>query len=527
MSSDPQDIPRLNIVPRQPAGMPTSHTSRSIRQKLFYEARIGGVFGVEEPKTARRSNKLSQRDIIAAKADKAKYNAWLKHWDHDPGIKRYLMLKDIVNNCKGFSKAQLDDLFGNSSELVFMHIYVFVRWNCRTGCSVALQLQALRVFFDASSGSCFVEHFLKKGGTEVLLYYLEIQNDLVQEDITEIIKTFLSLSTNGAHSIQLILETKFLEVYLDALPKFKTDEQQELTVMLFTQLCEGNAQYSERFTSALRSKFTVYQNNPKVLLTAAHSFRLLFSPQLAADCDVKNQISEFLVLPSSENLDVQHEAVAIFSQIIENTNDVRRKYLFDILLDLISISIEDVPAHLVDIKMRQQTFALKLLNIIIVKNGEALEKMTSMIHKFLPALVRTLANSENFAAQKTACNVIKGFVKVRPQSYTYLTNAIPKEWVDQMIENPHKFCIQITPTQLDTFIAVDASMFFFDTNDEPQQEVIEQKRETSRDSIRDTSSATTTARKKLFTPTPIIKPSVVLRESPFRFQPSTNFSIVL
>ena len=526
MASDPQDIPRLNLVPRPPAGLPSSHSSRSIRQKHFFEAMQGGVFGKDQPSTSRHKTKLSQRDQIAAKADKAKYNAWLKKWDHDPGIKRYLMMKDIVNNCQGFSKAQLDDLFGNASELVFMHIYVFIRWNCKTGCSVALQLRALRVFFDASSGYCFAEHFLKKGGTDILLYYLEIQQDLTQEDVLEVIRTFLSLTAHGAHAIQYILDGKFLDTYLDAIPFFKEDEMHSLSVMLLTQLCEGNETYAEKFTSALRAKFTVFQDNEQALLTAAHTFRLLFSPQLAADTDIKNQISEFLVLPSCELLDVQHEAVAIFSQLIENAVPIRRKFLFDILLDLISISIEDVPQHLVEVKMRQQTFALKLLYMIINNKGNALEALKALIHKVLPALVRSLANSDNFAAQKTSCNVIRGLIKVQPETKTYLTNAIPKEWVEDMLNDPHKFCISMTPTQIDTFMAIDASMFFFETNDDTQQQTQEEtKKENELDTVQ--LSARIPSRRRLFTPTPIVKPNVVMRESPFKFQPMTNVSIIL
>jgi len=535
------NIPLLNI-PTPPAGMPSSHSSRSIRHRHLYQAQRSGAFDLPVT-TNLRTNLLSQRELIAVKNDKIKFGAWLKKWDRDTGVGRYLMLQELIDKCSGMSKSQLDDVFGHSSELVFMHIYIFLRWNCRSGCSVSLQLRALRVFFDASSGFCYAEHFLKKGGTETLIIFLEMQDDLLVEDITEVLNTFLSLTAHGPHAINYIIETKFLEVILDAIPYFPTKENHQQTVMLFAQLAEGNFAHAELFTSAIRAKFPTYSvvseinegkmihpNSPHVngrrrgerlypvpqvekkkidpLQTAAHIFRILFSPDLAAECDVKNQIGDFLVLTASKSLKVQHEAVSIFQQLLDNSQSIRKKFLFDIIIEHISISIDELPPDTVEKRMRQQTFALRLLQSIVQCKSPTITYICEQIQRILPALVRALSNVDNFSAQKASCSVIVGIIDCWPQAKQMLNNAIPAEWTEMLLEDPHKFCLELTPTQIDTFQSIEPSSFFFEISNETQPQI--EKLPVSTPS---------TTRKINFTQSTIVRPTVTMRESPFKFNP--------
>jgi hypothetical protein len=167
------------------------------------------------------------------------------------------------------SKAQLDDRFGHASELVFIHIFAFMRLNYRRACSIALQLQTLRVFFEASSGYCFAHHFLSVGGTALLLELLKMQENLAPEDLVELMHTFLSLTTHGPRAQQLMTETKIVDVFTAELPRFTDPELHRLTVMLFVQLAEGDELHAEQFCNAFRSKFTVYaMQKSEALMTA-------------------------------------------------------------------------------------------------------------------------------------------------------------------------------------------------------------------------------------------------------------------
>jgi hypothetical protein len=40
---------------------------------------------------------------------------------------------------------------------------------------------------------------------------------------------------------------------------------------------------------------------------------------------------------------------------------------------------------------------------------------------------------------------------------------MPSEWALDLLRSPQSFCLQLTPTQLDTFAAVEAAHFFFET----------------------------------------------------------------
>lgn len=511
------EVPKLNFKIVPPAGMPSSHSSRSVRLRQQFEAVHGGIFSPERPMTVRKRRNLSQREEIALKHDKEKYNTWLSKWEKDTNIGRYLMLRNLVKKCQGFSKAQLDEVYGNSSELVFMHIFIFVRWNCRTTCSVAIQLKALRVFFEASSGFCFVEHFLKKGGTETLLTFLSNHKELSDEDLVELLNTFMALTGHGQHAISYILDTDFTSIFLSSIPDFTSDEVHTLTMMLFIQLADGCHQYKELFCNALRDKFILYRSDVKALYTASHIFRILFDEQLAAECDIKNQINDFLILSLCESLEVQYEGITILIAILEQSNHIRRRFIFTVLYDLIVVNIDDLPITEVDNKLRQQTFSIKLLNTILSKNSNVVESLFEMIHKFLPALVRALGNTENYSAQKFASHVICGLVDYNNKTKIYMENAVPKDWVTALLQAPSKFCLELTPTQIDTFISIDPTDFYFENNidlDVPKFESISQRLIKGNNGYNQ--------RKLIITPITNVKSSIVMRDTMIRFNPVTT-----
>jgi hypothetical protein len=382
------------------------------------------------------------------------------------------MLSEFLKQCQGFSKAQLDDRFGHASELVFIHIYAFLRLNYKRACSIALQLQVFRLFFEASSGSCFAHHFLASGGTTLLLELLKMQENLTPEDLLETMNTLLALTTHGPRAQQLMTETKIVEVFTTELPRFTDADLHPLTVQLFAQLAEGDEAQAEVFCNALRSKFPVYsmQKTPDALTTASHIFQILFSPNLAADCDVKNTISDFLALTKTDCLDVQRAGITIFQQLLDNLGPARQRFLFDVVIDLITFNADEIPPDLMDQRLLQQTFGVRLLqSVLAVKNKTAIA-LYAQIQKVLPALVRAIGNTQNFSAQKAACLVLARLVDKWPNARSFLTNAMPNEWATALLTRPQQFCLDLTPTQVDTFQGAEPSHFFFDLAQEPTRD---------------------------------------------------------
>lgn len=455
-----QQVPR---IPIPPAGIPSTYTSRSLRLKHYLESQRGGPFSVEQEKP-KRPALLSHRELLQVNADKKKYQAWLNRWDRDPNVGRFLMLNEFLKQCKGMSKAQLDELYGNSSELVFIHMYAFLRLNYARGCSIALQLQALRVFFEASSGYCFAYQFLSSGGSVLLLELIKIQSNLSEEDIREVLQTFLSLTAHGPKAQQLITETKIVEVFTNAIPEFTSSEHHHMTVMLFAQIAEGDEEHAEIFCNAFRSQFSKYASIPgESLLTAAHIYHILFSARIAKETDIKNTIGDFLSLTTTESLDVQHEAIQIFKQLLDNLIPLRRKFLFDVVIDLITVNVDEIAADDLDERLYQQTFSLRLLQEILKKKSPTALALYQMNQRILPALIRAIGNTQNYAAQKAACLVIAQMSTIWPATRNYLTNAMPNDWVQDLLTRPNQFCLQMTPTQIDTFQGAEPSHFFFDS----------------------------------------------------------------
>ena len=462
------EVPALNLraIPRPPAGMPTSHTSKTARLKRYIEAQQSSIFGPPDKPRETSRVPLSHRERLTANADKKKYTAWLSRWDRDPGVGRFLVLSQFVKQCKGMSRAQLDEMFGHSSELVFIHMFAFLRLNYGRACSIALQLEALRIFFEASSGYCFAYSFLSSGGSVLLLELVKMQDDLSEEDMINVLETFLVLTEHGPRAQKLLTETKIAEVFTAAIPKFRNENMHRMTVMLFAQISEGDEEHGEVFCNAFRAEFTTYaRENVDALTTAAHIFRILLTPKIAAECDIKNTISEFLVLTKCESLEVQREAIAIFQILLDNTTPARRKFLLDVVIDLISVNTDEVPADLLDEKLLQQTFAVRLIQALIQNSNDTSDALYDMIQQVLPALVRAIGNKENFAAQKSSCLVLADMVQVWPETRTNLTNAMPNEWVTALLTSPQQFCLQLTPTQIDTFQGAEAQHFFFDAEE--------------------------------------------------------------
>jgi hypothetical protein len=441
------------------------------------EAQQGGIFGDTLREKPKRYVSLSHRELAIVNTNKRKYSVWLNRWERDTGVGRFLMLNDFLKQCIGFSHAQLDELYGHASELVFIHIYAFLRLNYRRACSIALQLKCIRIFFDASSGYCFAYHFLSTGGSLLLLELLKMQDNLNLEDVLEAMQCFLSLTAHGPKAQQLLTDTKIAGVFTTEMPRFSNEELHKMTVLLFAQLADGDPVHAEIFCNAFRTKFSFYGNQKgEALATAAHIFRILFSPAIAAECDVKNTIADFLALTSTDRLDIQHEAIAIFEQLLDNAVPARRKFLFDVIIDLITVNADEVPPDLMEQRLVQQTFGVRLFQSVLRQKSETSSALFEFIQRILPALIRAVGNTQNFAAQKASCVVIGLLVGGWPVVKSYLTNAMPAEWATELLRAPQQFCLQLTPTQIDTFQGAEAQHFFFDVIEEAPVRLREIKR---------------------------------------------------
>jgi hypothetical protein len=265
-------LPPLNLasVPRQPAGLPSTYSSRATRLKYFFEAQRGETFGSYDAQKPKHLVAISPHQLQVVDANKRRFNSWLARWDRDPGIGRFLILDSFLKHCNGFSHSQLDDLFGNASELVFTHIYAFFRLNYQRACSIALQLKALRIFFDASSGYCFAHQFLSGSGPTLLLDLIKMSDNLSPEDLTEILETFLSLTAHGPKARQFLADTKLVTTFTAEIPKFRSPELHKMTVLLFSQLAEGEERrpgfrFQFRQILAPDAKFVIQEFNYSTL----------------------------------------------------------------------------------------------------------------------------------------------------------------------------------------------------------------------------------------------------------------------
>ena len=181
---------------------------------------------------------------------------------------------------------------------------------------------------------------------------------------------------------------------------------------------------------------------------------------------------------------------------------------------MMSVNVDEVSDEVLDEKLRQQAFAVRLILSILTNNTPSVKLLCNNVYKLLPVLMRTVGNSQNFPAQKAACLALVKYVSVMPEVKTYLCNTIPNEWVNSMLTRPKDFSMKLTPTQLETFHTIDETSFVWGD----QREELTASMKEPLEIISDTSSVAAS----FMSTQRSAPPKIVMRESPLKFMPCSN-----
>lgn len=490
----------MSKTPRRPilkaAGMSSAYYSLSLAQ-----GQLCSLFKSQsEPKHQQHVVPLSPRLRNELQKERKIYYNWLADWDRNQNFNRFLILQKFIAECSGFSKAELDTRFGHCSELVFYHIFSFFKVNCKQFCSIALQLRALRIFLEASSGQEFTEHFIKEGGHVTVAEMLDSKH-LELNDQIEILLVISSLAVSYKNRTTLV-DDKIPTYIIDTFNKIKDNEYHRITVTIFSKIGDGSPQLSEQIMNVILPCFLVYANDQRALKTLARSYRILMLPELSNSFDIKNHLYELIILTKSDIQEVQNDGIMIFSHLAVNEAPLRRTFLIQAVGDLLGFSKDDVTEEESVSLELQQRFVLRLFVDIFSKKSEATECLCQLMSSLLPNLTRLLGDSTNFSNQNFAAQCICKMIQYEPQARVYLSNAIPEDWVVALIKDPKEFCINMTQTQCYTLTSLERSQFLIN-QPTPVTKSVEVK-----------------TPKKCFNQTVKTNEStVVVRDSPLKFAP--------
>ena len=322
------------------------------------------------------------------------------------------------------------------------------------------------------------------------------------DDQIEIISTFSSLANSFPNRTALV-EDKIPSIIIDTFPEVKDNQYHNLVVTLFNKIGDQNPQLSESIMNVILPCFLVYYSNERALKTLARSYRLLMLPELSNNFDIKNHLYELIILTNSSVPEVQNDAIMIFAHIAEYETPVRRAFLVQALGDLLGYSKDDVTEEEGIGLEQQQNFVLRLFVDIFTKKTQTAESVFQLMPSLLPNLVRLLGQNQSFATQNYAAQCICKMIGYDSSAKTYLTNAIPENWVSSLLSNPREFCLSMTQTQSDTLTTLERSQFLIDQNNQTTTNLIETR------PIKISTAQTTTMNKS----------TVVERESPLKFRP--------
>lgn len=451
----------MSKSPRSPvlhgAGMASSYYSISI-----IKGQMAQQFRKEQDKKKINFGLLSPRIRAQIQGGLKKYEVWLNEWEKSAQFNRFLMLNKFIREAQGFTVADLDNMFGNATELVFCHIFSFFKVNCKNFCSISLQLKAMRIFFEAISGQKFCDQFIKAQGHSLIANLL--QSKLIEmEDRIQIIQTLLSISLS-IQNRKAMVEEKIVNTIIESLPIVDDKEYHELSVKFITKIGDGSPELCDQIMNTILPYFIVFQENERSMMTLARSYRVLMLPELSESLDIKNHLYEIIVLTRSPNHEIQGDGILIFSHLMNYETTARRDFLLHALSDLLTFSKEDVSEEDAGSLGYQQSFVLRLFVDIFAQKSPAATSLCKMITSLLPNLVAILGDTASFTNQMFAAQCISKMCEFSPEAKMYLSNAIPQSWADEIIKDPRKFCIAMTQTQSDTLKSLERSQFLMRHN---------------------------------------------------------------
>lgn len=225
------------------------------------------------------------------------------------------MLEEFVREHRYKTGPELEKMYGNSASLLLTRMTSMLRVTYEIGFAVAIQLEAILVFMNASAGTQFVAEFVEVGGIELVLDCLQ-QPTLTDSDRLSALRLLTVVSNLARSYRELFCAQEGVSCVLKGLQFCKSNDTLNASRVLVLSVMAANSQHLEPTLMQLTEH--LYLPNPGAQRVVVQAIRALL-PAVNCDMDFPNEdlvnASYYALL--SPDIEVQHASSEVIMNLLE------------------------------------------------------------------------------------------------------------------------------------------------------------------------------------------------------------------
>ncbi|CAM9599976.1 unnamed protein product [Lampetra planeri] len=281
------------------------HLSREERSLTMQVAEPAGERGGSGPVARPRAPGRTRGSLAA----------WLARWDGGKEVVRARLLSSMLEAHAGESVAELEVALGpGGASLVLARLGAWLRVTYLSRTCLLLQLRVLSLFLCASGGRQLVLEFAECGGTSALLEIIANSSKGGEAECAVALEVLLATCTSTGRMLkELLCQSHGVRIVAECLARMEGETSRKAARLLLEALAFGNPKYQCHVTYALIALLSC---------RAAHAKHAALQTLRTIQPLVKNAhpilMKPLLQVLSSPHLDVQYEAIALITELMES-----------------------------------------------------------------------------------------------------------------------------------------------------------------------------------------------------------------
>lgn len=375
-----------------------------------------------------------------------KFTNILAQWDKGSIPVRRKILRDFIAQHQNKTGTEIEEEMAHSASLFLTRITSWLRLTYMLGTCLPEQLEALKIFLNASSSNKFLAEFLEVGGLYTLLEIINLKQS-TEDSKMFALSILQSISNVGRNFKEVICECYGVRSIAECLAKSRSEKTQTEAKYLLENLAKGNPRYQNQVYKGLIALLPC--SSPKAQELAAQTIRIV-QPVVG---DANMSIVEPLIgLLKSLHIEVQYEAIELITMLMDyNIRDVILKNLVTVLKPIKKIEkmepINNNDENINQAGYIQQAAAAKAIGILAKLSNQISEQLLSfqVVHN----LLFTIGNEEYADSQRQASKALEYFVRHHPIVADHVREACGDVLFELFLTDPDGLYAKMTPIQAD------------------------------------------------------------------------------
>lgn len=384
---------------------------------------------------------MTAKELVA----RSKFMHLLSQWDKGSVNTRRQILRDFVFHNQNKTGTEIEEMLAHSASLFLTRITSWLRLSYMIGTCLTEQLEAIRIFLDASSSNKFLTEFMEVGGMYTLLEIINLKQ--AHEENKRISLLILqSISNVGRNFKEVICECYGVRSIAECLAKSKSEQTQIEAKYLLENLAKGNPKYQTQVYKGLIAVLPC--SSPKAQELAAQTLRIVQPIVKESNASI---VEPLIGLLKSLHIEVQYEAIELITLLMDyNVKDTILKSLVNVLkppkkLEKLENNDQKDNETLVDFV--QQAASAKTIGILVKLSNQISEQFLSL--QVIHNLLYTMGNEDYADSQRQASKTLEYFVR----NFSIVADHVKEACGDQLFEmflgDPDGLYAKMTPIQAD------------------------------------------------------------------------------